>query len=97
MYGPSFRDAAPLWVYVLAEAQHQWAEKARAHTGSREARDAIPHHLGPVGGRIIAETFVALLQNDPNSVLNAGPDWQPRYALNSRFGMAELIGASGLA
>jgi hypothetical protein len=33
--------------------------------------------LGPVGGRIIAEVFLGLLQLDSESYLNAQPDWKP--------------------
>lgn len=96
-YGDSFRDQAPLWFYVLAEAQHLWAERARSSQAGKEERDALPSRLGPVGGRIVAETFVALMMQDPSSVLNAGPDWRPRYTRKDRFTMAELIGSPGLA
>jgi hypothetical protein len=34
--------------------------------------------LGPVGGRLVLETFFGLLDADPNSYVNAAPDgWQP--------------------
>ena len=96
-YGDSFRNNAPLWFYILAEAQHVWAEKARAHTGSKSQRDAIISRLGPVGGRIVAETFVALMEQDQNSILHAGADWRPRYLKRGTFGMPEFMGAAGLA
>ncbi|HAY05738.1 MAG TPA: heme peroxidase, partial [Hyphomonas sp.] len=96
-YGASFRDSAPLWFYILAESQHLWAQKARAHSGTKEQRDAIPTVLGPVGAQIVAETFVALMQLDPRSILHAGPDWSPRYLRNNRFSMAELVLGAHLA
>ena len=95
-YGESFADAAPLWFYVLAEAQANWVAKASTSTASKAARDALPTHLGPVGGRIVAESFVAILIRDPGSILNAGADWQPRYTSKGRFGMPELIGKAGI-
>ena len=53
-----FAGKAPLWVYVLAEAA--------AQTGSNAGR------LGPVGGRLVAETIVGLLASDPTSVVATG-------------------------
>jgi hypothetical protein len=49
---------APLWFYILKEAELQ-------HDGKR---------LGDVGGRIIAETFLGLLDADHSSYLHARPD-----------------------
>lgn len=95
-YGESFKDRSPLWFYVLAEARHLWAKKAAAAHATKEACDAIPTRLGPVGGRIIAETMVALMAKDPESVLNAGPGWRPSYARGSRFAMPEVLGFAGL-
>jgi hypothetical protein len=37
--------------------------------------------LGPVGGRIVAEVLVGLLEHDPTSVLRAPAAWQPRTTL----------------
>jgi hypothetical protein len=72
---PDFDGDAPLWFYVLREAE--------LLAGGR--------HLGPVGGRIVAEVLVGLLAGDPLSWLSIEPDWQPTLAQNGRFGMAELI------
>ena len=33
--------------------------------------------LGPVGGRIVAEVFIGLLQLDPDSYLTLQPNWVP--------------------
>jgi Animal haem peroxidase len=52
---------APLWFYVLKEAEL----KAQAH------------HLGPVGGRIVAEVLIGLLAGDPLSYLSVNPTWTP--------------------
>jgi len=55
----------PLWLYVLAEA------KKRSNDGN---------HLGPVGGRIVAEVLAGMLKADPSSFVNAKQPWKPKYA-----------------
>jgi hypothetical protein len=57
----SFVTATPLWYYILKEAQLM--------------ADGL--HLGPVGGRIVGEVFVGLLQTDPGSYLSVQPDFTP--------------------
>jgi hypothetical protein len=54
-------NQAPLWFYVLKEAQVV----------------AAGHHLGPVGGRIVAEVLIGLLAGDPLSFLSVNPTWTP--------------------
>jgi hypothetical protein len=71
---PSFADNAPLWFYVLAEAQHEFVERAKAK-GSKG--DEEPVRLGTVGGRIVAETLIGLLWADGSSYLRQAPNWQP--------------------
>lgn len=51
----------PLWFYVLREAEV-------CHRGNR---------LGPVGSRILAETFVTLIKHSNYSIFNE-PTWRPR-------------------
>jgi hypothetical protein len=62
----NFRDNAPLWYYVLAEAQHQ----------------SSGNQLGQVGGRIVIETFVDLMMKDPKSFLREDPSWKPDKSNN---------------
>ena len=71
---PSFAGNAPLWYYVLAEAQHDWLKRAKAPHGKGNAE---PLHLGPVGGRIVAETIIGLIAADGFSYLNQDPNWVP--------------------
>jgi Animal haem peroxidase len=73
--------AAPLWYYVLREAQVQ-------HGGQ---------HLGQVGGRIVAEVFLGLLEADPSSYLRNQPDWRPFLpsATPGDFTMGDLIAFTG--
>ncbi|HEV2787419.1 MAG TPA: heme peroxidase family protein [Solirubrobacteraceae bacterium] len=67
---------APLWYYVLREAKE-------LHGGK---------HLGPVGGRIVAEVLLGLIEGDPNSYLRQQPTWQPELAREgSGFTMGDLV------
>jgi hypothetical protein len=92
-FGDSFRGKAPLWVYILAEAGHGWTQRATRLNGDLE-RNTAPTFLGPVGGRLVAETFVALLAADPQSVLNA-PDWRPSLGRAGKFTMVDLVRFAG--
>lgn len=81
-FGDSFKGKAPLWFYILAEAQQQFK------------KDDTPIRLGPVGGRIVAEVFIGLLLGDSHSFLQQQPDWTPNPAFlnkDKKFGIAELI------
>jgi len=83
-----FAGKAPLWAYILSEAQvTSW----EANPGM--TRDNIPIKLGPVGGRIVAEVFAALLRSDPKSYLNEGAGFTPiaDFKHGETFGLAELI------
>jgi hypothetical protein len=74
----ALRRAAPLWFYILCEA------------GSK--RGDAGAHLGPVGGRIVAEVLVGLLEGDPNSFLSREPTWRPRgLGIEGDFTMADLV------
>ena len=57
----TFGTSTPLWNYHLAE--------------SKAAAAGL--HLGPTGGRIVAETLIGLLRADPASYLTAYPQFQP--------------------
>ncbi len=72
--------ATPLWYYILCEA---------AHAG--EGR-----HLGPVGGRIVAEVLVGLLEGDPSSYLNNWSAWRAsKLGTGRHFRVADLIAFTG--
>ena len=80
---PRLAGATPLWLYILREADL--------------VEDGL--HLGPVGGRIVGEVFIGLMQMDPNSILTAGAGWRP--TLPSRAGtgdfvMADLLKVAGV-
>ncbi len=73
---PSFAGAAPLWYYVLAEAHYEWIRKIKP-LAPQPAPELSPQTLGPVGGRIVAETLVGLLWADGHSYLRQCPNFQP--------------------
>ncbi|MEI6200296.1 MAG: hypothetical protein WCP83_10215, partial [Actinomycetota bacterium] len=80
----SFAGKAPLWAYILAESTaHAYRIENGAIVGSQKA----PFTLGPVGGRIVAETFVGLLLSDSNSLLNSStkPESQHPTSIKALF------------
>jgi Animal haem peroxidase len=76
-YGLALENQTPLWYYVLAEAE-------RLAGGLR---------LGPVGGRIVAEVFIGLMQLDRNAYLAAAPTWRPTLPTQTPgdFRMTDLL------
>jgi hypothetical protein len=69
-----FTGNAPLWYYILAEAQFEWSKRAKGFGGKG---DKEPLRLGTVGGRIVAETLIGLLWGDGQSYLRQAPNWHP--------------------
>ncbi|MGI9007535.1 MAG: peroxidase family protein [Streptosporangiaceae bacterium] len=67
-----FGASTPLWYYILAEA--------KTATGGLT--------LGPVGGRIVAETLIGLLRADPASYLNIYPGFRPFLGTDLALGPA---------
>ncbi len=86
---PSFAGRAPLWTYTLAEATESAFNVRDGHIVGPQVR---PMRLGPVGGRIVAETFVGLMAVDRSSVLYDS-SFHPHAAFsrNGQFGFRELI------
>jgi hypothetical protein len=86
---PGFAGHAPLWTYILSEAQvTSWK-----NPDPSLATDDIPVKLGPLGGRLVAEVFASLLRDDPTSYLHAERTFTPIAAFthDETFGLAELI------
>ena len=85
---PGFAGKAPLWTYILSEAQVMSWQNAESIP-----EDKRPIKLGPVGSRIIADVFAALLIGDRTSYLYSDPPFEPipKFAPTGRFGLAELI------
>jgi len=85
--GGVFKNNCPLWTYVLAETV-ETEVTLRTTKGDKKIKT---RKLGPVGGRIVAETFVGLLLGDSSSYLAQDPLWTPSLAVNGVFGLRELI------
>jgi Animal haem peroxidase len=79
----SFTGKAPLWYYVLAEAQHDWREAG--------GKSETPIKLGTIGSRIVVETLVGIILNDSHSLLRQAPAWVPTIGKGKNFDMADLI------
>ncbi|HSU77209.1 MAG TPA: hypothetical protein VLI89_09060, partial [Burkholderiales bacterium] len=75
-YGLGLERSTPLWYYVLKEAE----VRANGLT------------LGPVGGRIVGEVIIGLLEHDRGSFLSREPFWQPTLpTLNGQPGEFRMI------
>jgi hypothetical protein len=81
--GIGWEGETPLWYYVLKEAEVR-------ESGQR---------LGPVGGRIVAEVLLGLIDADPHSYRSLAPDWQPELPATEAgsFTMADLLRFAGAA
>lgn len=75
-------NKTPLWYYVLREA-------ALLGGGNQ---------LGPVGGRIVAETFVTILKRDASSYLNVSGGFAPMLPSTTPgdFTVADLVTFAGV-
>jgi hypothetical protein len=84
--GHNLDGSTPLWYYVLKEAEVM--EK-----GLR---------LGPVGGRIVGEVIIGLLQLDRHSFLSDEPTWRPTLPqrngqVTGDFRMVDFLSFAGVA
>jgi hypothetical protein len=70
-------DETPLWFYILKEAE-------AFHDGDR---------LGPVGGRIVGEVLVGIIDADAESYRALDPGWQPTLPSHEAgaFGLADIL------
>jgi heme peroxidase len=67
----------PLWFYILKEAEV-------LHDGDQ---------LGPVGGRIVGEVLVGIIDGDPESFRSVDPDWSPTLPARraGAFSLADIL------
>jgi Animal haem peroxidase len=79
-YGLGFERSTPLFYYVLKEAEVR----------TRGLR------LGEVGGRIVAEVFIGLLETDPNSWVATQRNWRPTLGPGSNFRMVDFLRFAGV-
>jgi len=78
-----YHGETPLFYYILREAE--------VRNGGQ--------HLGEVGGRIVAEVLLGLLDCDPTSYRNTTEEWQPTLpgAREGDFTIADLLKFAGAA
>jgi hypothetical protein len=76
------RAGTPLWLYIVAEAGLIGRESA---PGSFDPGEG----LGPVGGRLVAETMIGLLELDPAAYLGSNRSWSPADS-------ADTLGGGGV-
>ena len=74
-YNLDLDRSTPLFYYTLKEAEV-------VEGGLR---------LGPVGGTVVAEVFVGLLQSDPGSWVRTQPNWRPTLPPGGNFRMVDFL------
>jgi hypothetical protein len=82
---PGWGGEAPLWFCILREA---------------ELPPYNTERLGQVGGRLVAEVLVGLLQRDPNSYLYLDSVWKPAPPIapvTGQFTFVDLLRYAGVA
>ena len=87
---PAFKNNCPLWTYILAETV-ETDVTLKTTNGEKKIKT---RKLGPVGGRIVAETFAGLLLGDSSSYLSQDPLWVPTMAVKGVFGLREFIASA---
>jgi len=83
-----FKGNAPLWFYILREAERTRRE------GATDPNPRGGHQLGPVGGLMVAEVLVGLAWADHHSYLYQDPLWRPRADVaraDGSFAMSDLV------
>jgi hypothetical protein len=72
-----WKHETPLWLYLLREADV-------LEDGDR---------LGPIGGRIVGEVLVGIIESDPESFRSVEPSWTPTLPAHDpdRFGIADVL------
>ena len=81
--GAGLVESTPLFYYVLREAELA----------------ADGRHLGPVGGRLLAEVFIGMLLLDPASYLSVDPTWTPTLPVRDAavgFRTVDFLTAAGV-
>lgn len=73
-YDLGLEEHTPLFYYMLKEAALIPNTDIGKNTGG--------FHMGPVGGRIVGEVLIGLLQSDPASYVSRQPLWTPSPLVN---------------
>jgi hypothetical protein len=87
-FGAAFSDNCPLWTYILAETKEA-PLTLKTNQGDKVIKT---RQLGPVGGRIVAETFSGLMLADETFYFNQNPIWKPsKRNAQGHFRLKEFI------
>lgn len=93
-FQPFLDCEAPLWFYLLAEAERHAKPGSKVNPPHYDL-EGRGQMLGPLGQRIVAEVLIGLLRMDPESYLNAealgGRAWLPTLGDGRNFGLADLL------
>lgn len=85
-----FESSTPPWYYMLKEAELNPVTLA-------DGTKAGGTRLGPLGGFIVADVIIGMIQGDRFSFLNANPNWRPELANDKgEFLMADLLKFAGV-
>jgi hypothetical protein len=95
----AFHSNTPLWFYILAEAQASIITELKLELDTDYSENdklfngaGAKTQLGWVGGRIVAEVFYALIDEDPESYQNKAPsDWKPMLGGDGKAIFLNLI------
>src|SRR5439155_21165429 len=68
-YDMDLEKSPPLFYYMLKDSALVPSSDSGKNTGG--------FHLAPLGGRIVGEVVVGLLQSDPASYVTKQPSWMP--------------------
>jgi Animal haem peroxidase len=96
-YGLGLETNTPLWYYVLREAGVTQTTQPTLVPSPPPTSTTTSGglRLGPVGGRIVGEVILGLLQADATSYFSAHPRWQPvlptRSGATGTFRMIDLL------
>ncbi len=88
--GTDLSAGTPLWYYILSEAEEIGRQDGPSDFTPGEG-------LGPVGGRIVAEVLIGLMELDEQSFLGSNRDWVPTLGANGAFTMKDLLVKAGTA
>jgi Animal haem peroxidase len=88
-YDIGLEENTPLFYYMLKEAALVPSTDIGKNTGG--------FHLGPVGGRIVGEVVIGLLQSDPASWVAKQPEWTPvLHNPGPGFRMVDFLAFAGV-
>ena len=96
-YAAQLHENAPLWYYILREAELADAVKTDFEDEDEKPASQVlgGSRLGDVGGRIVAEVLIGLVVADNQSYLVQDPNWRPTVkdmsCQGARFELSDVV------